>query len=49
MLEASFLALSPCAVVALMIWRRRRLFGRTRQQIRALPEARTAERTWPTR
>lgn len=45
MLEAIPLALSPCVVVALMIWRQRRSFDRTRQQIRALPEVMDAERT----
>jgi len=44
MLEATSLAVSPCVFVALMIWRRRRSFDRTRQQIRALPEALHRER-----
>lgn len=38
MLEAAFLALSPCGVVAFMIWWERHLFADTRRQIRALPE-----------
>jgi hypothetical protein len=41
MWEATSLAVSPCIVVGLMIWRQRRLFGRTRQQIRSLPEVTT--------
>jgi uncharacterized iron-regulated membrane protein len=45
MIEATSLALSPCIVVALMIWRKRRFFDRTRRQIRSLPEITPAERT----
>jgi uncharacterized iron-regulated membrane protein len=41
MWEAASLAMSPCVFVGLMIWRQRRVFGRTRQQIRALPEVTT--------
>ena len=38
MVEATSLAVSPCVFVALMIWKQRRYFDRTRRQIRALPE-----------
>jgi hypothetical protein len=44
MVGAVLLAVSPCGVIATMIWKQRRWFERTRQQIRALPEIRDAER-----
>jgi hypothetical protein len=44
MVEAVLLAASPCGFVVMMIWRRRRWFDRTRQQIRALPEVMDTER-----
>jgi hypothetical protein len=47
MVAATMLAVSPWGFVALMIWRQRRFFVRTRAQIRALPEIMDSERTWP--
>lgn len=45
MVAATLLAVSPWGVVALMIWRQRRFFGRTRREIRALPEVLDGRRT----
>ena len=47
MVAATVLAMSPCGFVALMIWRQRRFFVRTRAEIRALPEIMDREHTWP--